>query len=146
MTDQATPAKVRLTDGLGPLREAVNEVMRYTFTNTRPAMHALQVLIDEADAAADEIDRLRSELGECSGALEAVGHPIEWQRRIDEAVAAERERWQTIVQCAHKCEDGQGACVEIEDPDHRHHTPCDATNCQAFIDLAARKRSGPNVF
>jgi hypothetical protein len=47
---------------MNPLREAVNEVMHYQFTNTRTAMHALQVLIDEADAAADEIERLREAL------------------------------------------------------------------------------------
>ena len=35
---------------------------------------------------------LRRSLGECSGALECARHPIEWQRKIDEAVAAERER------------------------------------------------------
>ena len=42
--------------------------------------------------ARDEIERLQRALGECSGALESVGHPIEWQKRIDAAVAAERER------------------------------------------------------
>jgi hypothetical protein len=39
------------------LREAVNEVMHHQFTHSRPAMHALQDLINAADAAADEIER-----------------------------------------------------------------------------------------
>jgi hypothetical protein len=42
--------------------------------------------------AADVLERLQRELGECSGALNLVGHPIKWQARIDAAVAAERER------------------------------------------------------
>ena len=42
---------------------------------------------------------LERDLAECSGALERARHPIEWQRKIDEAVAAERER------CAKLCEE-----------------------------------------
>ena len=49
------------------------------------------------DTARDIICRLQKKLGECSGALELVGHPIEWQARIDAAVAAERERWTDVV-------------------------------------------------
>ena len=81
---------------MNPLREAVNEVMHYQFTNSRPAMHALQVLINEADAAADEIERLRA--------------------AVDAAVAAERER------CAKLCEDwgtyddGDGNVFVVEVP------------------------------
>lgn len=38
-----------------------------------------------------EIGVLHKELGECVGALECTGHPIEWQQKID-AQAAEIER------------------------------------------------------
>lgn len=48
------------------LREALNEVMHHQFTHSRPAMNALQVLIDEATEAADELDRLRQALSERS--------------------------------------------------------------------------------
>ncbi len=71
-------------DDVPPLRQAVNEVMHHQFTHSRPAMHALQVLIDEADRAADEIDRLRARILE----LEAVHEDA--SGAILQAVAAER--------------------------------------------------------
>ena len=51
-----------MTDITTRLRAAVNEIMHYQFTHGRPAMNALQVLIDDAEAAADEIERLQSSL------------------------------------------------------------------------------------
>jgi hypothetical protein len=48
-----------MTD-LHPLREAVERIMDYQWSHSREAMTALQVLIDEADKAADEIERLRA--------------------------------------------------------------------------------------
>jgi hypothetical protein len=74
-----------LSEGLGPLREAVNEVMHHQFTHSRPAMHALQVLIDEADDAADEIDRLRARVLDLEAQCEA-GAASE-QRWLDWLVA-----------------------------------------------------------
>ena len=45
------------------LRDAVNDVMRHQFTNSRSGMAALQDLIDEAEDAADRIEALELELG-----------------------------------------------------------------------------------
>ena len=58
-----------MTDITTRLRGAVNEIMCYQFTHGRPAMNALQVLIDDAEAAADEIERLREALDTAGGAL-----------------------------------------------------------------------------
>ena len=51
-----------MTDITTRLRAAVAEIMHYQFTHGRPAMNALQDLIDDAEAAADEIERLRAAL------------------------------------------------------------------------------------
>ena len=74
------------------LREAVNVIMHYQFTHTRDGMHALQTLIDAAENAAYEIDRLRDTL-----ALQQRSY----EREIVLEVAEERER------CASIC-DAQG--------------------------------------
>ena len=65
------------------LREAVNVIMHYQFTCTRAGMHALQTLIDAAENAAYEIDRLRDTL-----ALQQRSY----EREIVLEVAEERER------------------------------------------------------
>jgi hypothetical protein len=72
-TEAGRPVGLGSTEGLGPLREAVNELMHHQFTHSRPAMHALQVLIDEATDAADEIDRLRAALLDARDCVEAWG-------------------------------------------------------------------------
>lgn len=81
-----------LSEGLGPaeqrLREAVDAVMRYQFTHSRPGMHALQVLIDEADDAAYELERLRARVLE----LEAV------HEDASGSVLQERERCAAILE------------------------------------------------
>ena len=53
---------------------------------------SFQEVADQAAAYALRIMELERELGECSGALASVGHPIEWRARIDAAVVYERER------------------------------------------------------
>ena len=67
------------------LREAVNEVLHHQFTHSRPAMHALQVLIDAADSAADEIERLWAALQEADTIM---GH--------DDVATEWRERWASL--------------------------------------------------
>ena len=64
------------------LREAVNVIMHYQFSHTRDAMHALQTLIDAAENAAYEIDRLRDTI-----ALQQRSY----EREIVLEVAAARE-------------------------------------------------------
>ena len=46
------------------LREAVNDVMQHQWSNARPAMHALQSLLDAASDAGEEIEELRHDLAE----------------------------------------------------------------------------------
>jgi ElaB/YqjD/DUF883 family membrane-anchored ribosome-binding protein len=87
---------------MNPLRKAVDDVMHYQFTNTRTAMHALQVLIDEADAAADEIDKLRA--------------------AVDAAVAEERERCASLCE-AHAGMRGTGAWTVLTSAADRIRDP-----------------------
>jgi HAMP domain-containing protein len=51
-------------DAAQRLREAVDMVMRHQWSHTRAAIDDLQVLLDAAGDAADEIERLRKALGE----------------------------------------------------------------------------------
>ena len=69
MNDDATPAKVRLTDGLGPLLPT-REGQPHTLTMTMPWEH---------------------ELGHWYS-------PAAVQMRVDAAVAAEGERWRQAIE------------------------------------------------
>ncbi len=53
---------------------------------------SFQEVADQSAAYALRIMELERRLGECEGALQTAGHPIEWQAKIDAAVASERER------------------------------------------------------
>ena len=86
-------------------------------------------------ALADELERLQRELGECSGALELVGHPIEWQARIGAAVAAEREA------CALACEAEHVGADVCDDCDNE----TDESYNRALRDGATAIRERSNV-
>jgi hypothetical protein len=65
---------------------------------TDKELQSLRNLGNEAEAAADEITLLRRLLGEYAEALQCAGQPIEWQRKIEAAVADECERCADLVQ------------------------------------------------
>lgn len=48
-----------MTDITVRLHDAVRDVMSHQWSHSRPAMHALTELVDAAEAAAFELDRLR---------------------------------------------------------------------------------------
>ena len=58
------------------LRAAVDGVMSHQWSNTQEAMTALQVLVDEAHKASDEIERLRALVKQMGEALQ-IHRPLE---------------------------------------------------------------------
>ena len=55
-----------MTDITTRLREAIAEMVANQMTGTRHALHALQCLIDTADEAADESERLQTALDDAA--------------------------------------------------------------------------------
>lgn len=45
----------------------------------------------------------------------------------------ERDRLRSIVACVRHCAANGGSCVEIDDPEHKTHEPCDADNCKFIL-------------
>ena len=96
MSDDATPAKVRLTDGLGPAAWAVM------------AFGRVQKLAVRADVA----DELACKWREQDPNADAL--PLYGPAALDAAVAVERERWRELLEArAAGCE---RAAENTEDP------------------------------
>ena len=85
-----------MSDVFNYLRDAVDNFMQHQVTATKPAMTALQALVDEADRGAVEIERLRHEVDALTncGVIEcAVRNPSvaeymrHWEGRATKAEA-----------------------------------------------------------
>jgi len=99
MTTEATPAKVRLTDGLGPLPECTVVAYLYhdaqTAEDAHPWLHSTMLVL-----AADRRPTLRNET------------PLVTLAQAVAMVAAERERWRAALRTEREGYDIMGLAEE----------------------------------
>ena len=127
MTDQATPAKVRLTDGLGPMRDAALTELENT-TNQTWLRHRKRwaALVRAQDAEIQRLQRALHEIAEEWAGAEC-GEPVHAQEAYAIGLA---KRMYALA-------------VEARTPSGKRCTAAHLCDCQEAGQLCARAL-GPN--